>query len=164
MSDATVTFVIDPNTSHFISPRPWTSTVPIGNFDPVRIDLTQPPSDPQIQIDITQPSGIPQTPFYRSGVVAVGAPAGVTVDIDFLVMSTEGNAYYVCGLALNVDSGLGSRRTGSVNNAKFTCDRGTLTLFDITHVISEHHFFLQIQDPATGGIAIVDPKIPTGGS
>ncbi len=158
MSDAVITFIIDPNTSHFISPIPWTSTVPIGNFDPVRIELTQPPADPQIRIDITQPRGIPQTPFYRSGCVAVSGPADVAVDVDYQVKSTDGASYYICGLVLNVDSGPGSARTGSVNNARFTCDHGRLTVFDITNLISEHHFFLLIQDPASGGMAIVDPK------
>jgi hypothetical protein len=136
----------------------------MGNFDPILLTMTQAPTNHHIRITITQPTGSPGTPGYVSGGVAISAPLGTEVDIDFKVTGAQGPTYYTCGLVLALVSGAGASTTGSVNFAKHKCEHGTLTLYDANVVIANYNFYLQIQDPNTGYIGLVDPKITTGGS
>lgn len=164
MSNAVILITIDPSSASFVSPAPGSATVPMGNFDPIQITMTHPPGNSNIQIAIAQPTGTPETPCYVSGGIAVWAPHGTKVNIDFQVASPQGPTYYICGLVLDLISGSDPSKTGSRNFAKHKCHRGTLTLHDANVVTAGYNAYLLIQDPLTGRIALVDPKITTGAS
>ena len=164
MSNAVILITIDPKSASFVSPVPGVTSVAIGNFDPIQITMPYPPGNSDIQIAIAQPTGTPYTPSYVSGGIAVWAPHGTKVNIDFQVASAQGPTYYICGLVLDLISGCGASKTGSRNFAKHKCHRGTLTLYDANVIPASYNFYLVIQDPHTGFIALVDPKITTGGS
>jgi hypothetical protein len=164
MADAVIWITIDSSTATFVSPAPGSASVPMGNFDPILLTMTQAPGNHHIRITLTQPTGTPGTPSYVSGGVAIAAPLGTEVDIDFQVTGAQGPTYYVCGLVLDLISGPGASRTGSVNFAKHKCEHGKLTLYDANVVVANYNFYLQIQDPVSGYIGLVDPRITTGGS
>ena len=152
--DAVITLTIDPTQANFVSPSPGEATVPMGNFDPTVIDLTEPPTDPDITVTVDSPTSI-----------TIGATNGAQPCIEFLVKDSSGKDYYICGIVLDRTSGAGASLTGSKNFPNHQCSYGNLYLFYANVVQNaNYNFYLLIQEPSTGDIALVDPKIVTGGS